>query len=85
MPDRAHHSRRGSRTSVATDPDQARTAYVTARIAMLEELERCLLELAVQATDDSAACWLEAWAETAWRDAVALGAEHDAGHTPEGG
>jgi hypothetical protein len=84
MPDRPDHSRR-AHTSVAPDPDLARTAYVTERIAMLEELERCLLELAVQATDDTAACWLEAWADTAWRDAAALGAEHGAGDPPEGG
>jgi hypothetical protein len=83
MPDRADHSTRGSHAGVATDPDLARTAYVTARIAMLEELERCLLELAVQATNDSAARWLEAWADTAWRDAAALGAEHL--DSPEGG
>jgi hypothetical protein len=76
MPDRADRSARGSHAGVATDPDLARTAYVTARIAMLEELESCLLELAVQARDDDSARWLEAWADTAWRDAAALGAEH---------
>ncbi len=91
MADRAEHPWPDSalRTSVPADPDARRRTWAESRIVMLEELERCLLELAVQATDDTAACWLEGWADTAYRDAAALAAEHrdhtdDADHPPEG-
>ena len=88
MADRADHPWPDSalRTSVPADPDARRRTWAEARIQMLEELERCLLELAVQATNDTAACWLEAWADTAYRDAAALEDEHrdHADHPSEG-
>jgi len=61
---------------VASRADRARRRFVVDRLHRLEELEGRLLDLAVQASDDSAARWLEGWADTAWRDAEALREEH---------
>ena len=78
MADRADHPWPDSalRTSVPADLDTRRRTWAEARIQMLEELERCLLELAVRSKDDTMACWLESWADTAYRDGAALRAEH---------
>jgi hypothetical protein len=78
MADRAEHPWPDSalRTSGPADPDAHRRSRAEARVLMLDELERCLLELAVQAADDTAARWLEGWADAAYCDAAALRAEH---------
>jgi len=78
MPDRAdpHATRSPAPRGVIPAADEARRRFAAARVRHLEELEGRLLALAVQASDDTAARWLEAAADTAWRDARAFDEEH---------
>lgn len=62
-----------SRTTL--ELEATRLAFVAARMRALEWRELELLELAVNA-DDDAGRELELEADTAWRDAHALGDEH---------
>ncbi len=64
------------RLSVSAECEAARLAWAAARMRHLEDMEQRLLDLAVRAADDQAACWLELCADTAWRDGRALAAEH---------
>jgi len=79
MPDRAdlHATGTPAGTSGASGADDARRRVAAARVRRLEELEGRLLGLAVQAPEDAAARWLEASADTAWRDAQAMVEEHE--------
>ncbi len=63
------------------EAEAARVRFAAARIQAIEMNEQRLLDLAVRAPDDTQACWLESWADTAWRDAQALRSEH-AEHPP---
>jgi hypothetical protein len=58
------------------DAEAARVRFAAARVRALENIEQRLLEMAVRASDDTEARWLELWADTAWRDARALRREH---------
>jgi hypothetical protein len=58
----------------------ARLRFAAERIRTLAEVELRLLELAVRATDDDSARQYEMRADTVWRDAMALGGEHDPDH-----
>jgi hypothetical protein len=64
------------RTSAFPACEAARVAFAERRMRRLEDLERRLLASAVASGDDIAARWLELGADTAWRDARAIGAEH---------
>ncbi len=66
--------------SAGPDADAARVRFAAARVRALEHIEQRMLELAVRASDDTEARWLELWADGAWRDAQALREEHE----PEG-
>lgn len=78
MSDRADHRALEAALGMTPDPacEAARRRFAAARIHALEQIERRLLDLAVKASEDSAARWLELWADTAWRDAAALRSEH---------
>ena len=69
-------------TSAGQDADAARARFAAARVRALENIEQRLLDLAVRASDDTEARWLELWADTAWRDARALRREHEEDHWP---
>jgi hypothetical protein len=62
--------------SAGPDADAARVRFAAARVRALEHIEQRMLELAVRASDDTEARWLELWADAAWRDARALRLEH---------
>ncbi len=59
------------------DPDRARRAFARASLAAQEEREWYFLMLATSAPDDASARRLEAYADDAYRDAVAIAREHD--------
>ncbi len=79
MPDHPNQSASNEAAPMNTvlDLEAARCAFAAARVRALAALELRLLELAVEAPDDERARRLELQADTVWRDAQALSAEHD--------
>lgn len=59
------------------DPDQARRDFARASVAAHEEREWYFLTLATSAPDDESARRLEAYADDAYQDAMAIAREHD--------
>jgi hypothetical protein len=58
----------------------ARLRFAADRIRTLAQVELRLLELAVGAADDDSARQYELRADSVWRDAMAVGGEHDPDH-----
>jgi hypothetical protein len=59
------------------DPDAARRRFARGAMAAQEEREWYFLLLATSAPDDDSARQLEAYADDAYQDAVAIAREHD--------
>ncbi len=59
------------------DPDQLRRDFAAASVAAHEEREWYFLMLASSASSDVSARMLEAYADDAYQDAIAIAREHD--------
>jgi hypothetical protein len=62
--------------------DREREGYARALLAQHADRELFFLQLAVMAPDDESSRWYEAYADEAYRDALAVAGEHDVPFTP---
>jgi len=79
MPDHPDHStfEDATPTDTVLELEAARVTFAATRVRALAKIELSLLEKAVRAPDDDSASQLELQADTVWRDALAISAEHN--------
>ena len=83
MPEPAdRHDTLGDTFRIDVTLEANRLRFATARLQTLERLELHLLELAVSQPEDDDAQRLELHADTVWRDARSIAAEHEAEAPP---